>query len=200
MYCFPPGGVRFAHQKPEKLRRFNAVQLTLRVRYAETDQMGMVHHSNYLIWFEAARSEFCRQFGIDYRQMEIDGLFLPVAEAQCRYIGPAFYEDEIVIKTWVIELKRSVLQNWIRSAEGGRSACGPARPFRYWCASPITDHLLISTGRSLRGLREVIAHPHATRIDQVFPASDLCPATDPVRGIYLENSPPNASSSRLANL
>ena len=70
----------------------------------------MVHHSNYLIWFEAARSEFCRVNGIDYRQMEKDGLFLPVAEARCRYISPAFYEDEIVIKTWVIELKRSLLR------------------------------------------------------------------------------------------
>lgn len=72
--------------------------------------MGMVHHSNYLIWFEAARSEFCRAHGIDYRQMEMDGLFLPVAEAHCRYISPAFYEDEIIIKTWVIELKRSILR------------------------------------------------------------------------------------------
>ena len=80
------------------------------MRYAETDQMGMVHHSNYLIWFEAARSEFCRVHGINYRQMEIDGLFLPVAEAHCRYIRPAFYEDEIIIKTWVLDLKRSLLR------------------------------------------------------------------------------------------
>jgi acyl-CoA thioester hydrolase len=72
--------------------------------------MGMVHHSNYLIWFEAARSEFCREHGIDYRKMEKDGLFLPVAEAHCRYISPAHYEDEVVIKTWVLELKRSLLR------------------------------------------------------------------------------------------
>jgi acyl-CoA thioester hydrolase len=88
----------------------SAVELKLRVRYAETDQMGMVHHANYLIWFEASRSEFCRVHGIDYRQMEADGLFLPVAEAHCRYISPAFYEDEIVVKTWVIELKRCLLR------------------------------------------------------------------------------------------
>ncbi len=70
----------------------------------------MVHHSNYLIWFEAARSEFCRVNGIDYRQMEKDGLFLPLAESHCRYMSPAFYEDEVVIRTWVLELKRSLLR------------------------------------------------------------------------------------------
>ncbi len=71
--------------------------------------MGVVHHANYLVWFEAARSEFCRAKGIDYKQMEADGLILPMAESHCRYLKPAFYEDELTIKTWVISLKRSVL-------------------------------------------------------------------------------------------
>ena len=84
--------------------------MPLRVRYAETDQMGIVHHANYLVWFEASRSEFCRVHGIDYKQMERDGMMLPLAEAHCQYVSPAFYEDEVIIKTWVISLKRSILR------------------------------------------------------------------------------------------
>jgi acyl-CoA thioester hydrolase len=88
----------------------HAVHLNVRVRYAETDQMGMVHHTNYLIWFEAARGEFCRKHGIDYRQMELEGLILPLAEVHCRYISPAFYDDVVTIRIWVIDLKRSLLR------------------------------------------------------------------------------------------
>src|SRR5579871_4418308 len=86
------------------------VGITVRVRYAETDQMGMVHHANYLIWFEAARSAFCRECGIDYGQMERDGMILPLVEAHCRYIRPALYEDEVTLRTWVIALRRSLLR------------------------------------------------------------------------------------------
>ena len=88
----------------------NAVETTLRVRYAETDQMQMVHHANYLVWFECARSEFCRQRGIDYGQMERDGLILPLMEAHCRYLRPARYDDEITLRVWVVELRRSLLR------------------------------------------------------------------------------------------
>ena len=56
------------------------MEMPLRVRYAETDQMGIVHHANYLVWFEASRSEYCRVHGINYRQMEKDGMMLPLAE------------------------------------------------------------------------------------------------------------------------
>jgi acyl-CoA thioester hydrolase len=84
--------------------------MPLRVRYAETDQMGIVHHANYLVWFEASRSEYCRVHGIDYRQMERDGMMLPLVEAHCQYVSPAFYEDEVVVKSWVISLKRSILR------------------------------------------------------------------------------------------
>jgi acyl-CoA thioester hydrolase len=88
----------------------NGVTLTLRVRYAETDQMGVVHHANYLVWFEAARSEFCRVRGIDYSQMERDGLIMPLVEAHVRYSRPAFYEDLITVHVKVLELKRSLLR------------------------------------------------------------------------------------------
>jgi acyl-CoA thioester hydrolase len=80
------------------------------VRYFETDQMGIVHHANYAVWFEAARSEYCRVHGIDYRGMEADGLALPVVEIQIRYFGSARYEDEINIRASVVECRRSLLR------------------------------------------------------------------------------------------
>jgi acyl-CoA thioester hydrolase len=74
----------------------------LRVRYAETDQMGVVYYSNYLIWMEIGRVEWCRQRGSSYREMERDsGILLAVAECTCRYHAAARYDDEIVVKTWI---------------------------------------------------------------------------------------------------
>ncbi len=73
-----------------------------RVRYAETDQMGVVYYSNYLVWMEIGRVEWCKQQGCSYREMEgEDGILLAVAECQCRYLAPARFDDEIVVKTWV---------------------------------------------------------------------------------------------------
>ncbi|GIU75906.1 MAG: acyl-CoA thioester hydrolase [Bryobacteraceae bacterium] len=73
-----------------------------RVRYAETDQMGIVHHANYLVWMEVARTELCRLRGISYREMEErSGLHLVVAEVRCRYVQPARYDDEIVASAWI---------------------------------------------------------------------------------------------------
>lgn len=72
----------------------------VRVRYAETDQMGVVYHANYIVWMEVGRVEFCRAAGLSYRDMERDGeLHLAVIEANCRYIAPARYDDEIEIET-----------------------------------------------------------------------------------------------------
>ncbi len=74
----------------------------LHVRYAETDQMGVVYYSNYLVWMEVGRVEMCKACGFNYRNMEIeDGIFLAVAEANCRYKSPARFDDEVIIKTWI---------------------------------------------------------------------------------------------------
>jgi len=73
----------------------------LTVRYAETDQMGIVHHSNYPVWFEAARTDFIRKVGISYSEIESKGLLLPVIELNCCYKGSARYEDNIVVKTHI---------------------------------------------------------------------------------------------------
>ena len=72
----------------------------LRVRYAETDQMGVVYYANYFVWMEVARAELCRANGIRYRDMESEGgILLAVAEAGCRYRAPARYDEEVVIRT-----------------------------------------------------------------------------------------------------
>ncbi|MGA8618854.1 MAG: thioesterase family protein [Candidatus Sulfotelmatobacter sp.] len=82
----------------------------LRVRYAETDQMGVVYHSNHFIWFEVGRVELLRQLGFSYRDMESkDGRFIAVAEAKCRYRAPAHYDEEIVVRTQLLNVRESVV-------------------------------------------------------------------------------------------
>jgi len=88
-----------------------SVVTELRVRYAETDQMGVVYYANYLVWFEIGRVEFMRSLGFDYKQMEVeDGCILPVIEATCRYKAPARYDDVILIDCWPVLLRGSVLK------------------------------------------------------------------------------------------
>jgi acyl-CoA thioester hydrolase len=72
---------------------------TLRVRYAETDKMGVVYYANYLVWFEVARADLLRSLGWTYREMETAGVSLPVIEAHCNYQRPARYDDEIEVRT-----------------------------------------------------------------------------------------------------
>jgi acyl-CoA thioester hydrolase len=75
----------------------------LRVRYQETDQMGVVYHANYLNWFEITRTEWIRELGIPYSQMEEKGLLLPVTEVQLKYIQPARYDDLIEVHLRMID-------------------------------------------------------------------------------------------------
>ena len=72
---------------------------TIRVRYADTDQMGVVYYANYFVWFEVARTDLLRSLGWSYREMERDGVMLPVVEAQCAYRRPARYDDEVEVRT-----------------------------------------------------------------------------------------------------
>jgi acyl-CoA thioester hydrolase len=81
-----------------------AQETRVRVRYAETDQMGVVYHANYLVWMEVGRVEYWRASGLRYRDMEReDGILLVVAEANCRYQAPAFYDEEVLIRTTLAE-------------------------------------------------------------------------------------------------
>jgi acyl-CoA thioester hydrolase len=82
----------------------------LRVRYAETDKMGVVYHSNYIIWFEVGRVEMLRSFGFTYKEMEsADDTHLPVVEARCRYKAPALYDDEILVRTHLRNVRDSLI-------------------------------------------------------------------------------------------
>src|SRR6266550_4265621 len=82
----------------------------LRVRYSETDKMGIVYYANYLVWFEIGRTEYCRARGFSYRDMEASDGFLVVAESYCRYKAPAYYDDELLIRTHITELRRRSLR------------------------------------------------------------------------------------------
>ena len=84
--------------------------VTIRVRYAETDQMGVVYHSNYLIWFEVGRVELMRALGFDYKLMEIhDDIFIVVADVHCRYHHSARYDEVLRIRTRIAESKNRVV-------------------------------------------------------------------------------------------
>src|ERR1700683_3969526 len=82
----------------------------IRVRYAETDQMGFVYYGNYYTWFEVGRVELCRALGFSYRQMEKeDDSFIVVAESKCRYRRPAKFDDQLRVRTHVAELQRRTI-------------------------------------------------------------------------------------------
>jgi len=83
----------------------------VRVRYAETDQMGVVYHANYLVWFEVGRVELMRQQGLNYKQLEADeGCFIVVAEVSARYKAPARYDDELIVETTVRSVRGPVIR------------------------------------------------------------------------------------------
>jgi acyl-CoA thioester hydrolase len=95
----------------------------VRVRYAETDQMGIVYHSNYLIWMEVGRVEYCRAKGIRYRDMESQaGILLVVAEANCRYSSPAQFDEQVLVRTRIAEASPRMVrfEYEMRSAEDAR--------------------------------------------------------------------------------
>jgi len=86
-------------------------ETTIRVRYAETDQMGVVYHANYFIWFEVGRVELFRQMGFNYRDLEEqEQCYMAVAEARCRFKAPARYDDEVRIRTSLKHMRNSFIQ------------------------------------------------------------------------------------------
>ena len=93
----------------------------VRVRYAETDQQGVAYHANYLVWMEVARTELLAAAGFPYRHLEEKGVFFAVAEAKCRYVGAARYDDEVEISTSVRNLKSRTVVFIYDLAVRGRS-------------------------------------------------------------------------------
>ena len=133
--------------------------ITVRVNYSETDQMGVVYHANYLIWFDRARTELMRETGLTYRALEEQGVYLAVSEIKVRYRAPARYDDLLRIRCWVRELvSRRVT-------------------FGYAVEQTESDALLATGETALISL----THQHTlTRIPQHVCAL-LTPISDPVR-------------------
>ena len=121
-------------------------ETTVRVRYAETDQMGVVYHANYFIWFEVGRVELLREIGFSYRDMEQnDQCFIAVVEARCRFKAPAHYDDEIRIRTSLKHVRNSFIQfeyQAVRVADGALLAEGD------------TMHIVTDAGMNKRALPE----------------------------------------------
>jgi acyl-CoA thioester hydrolase len=97
-------------------------EVKIRVRYAETDQMGVVYHSNHFVWFEVGRVEFFRQLGFSYKDMEQqDGCHIAVVDARCRYKAPARYDDEVVVRTQLKNARESMVHfgyELVRASDG----------------------------------------------------------------------------------
>jgi len=100
----------------------------VRVRYAETDQMGIVYHANYLVWMEIARTEICAAMGFRYKDLESDGVLMAVTEAHCRYLSAAKYDDEISVTAILTEANRRFFAfDYEISCEGRKVASGQTR-------------------------------------------------------------------------
>ncbi|CAN5628187.1 thioesterase family protein [soil metagenome] len=133
----------------------------IRVRYAETDQMGIVHHSNYLVWFEAGRSDLCRARGFSYKEMEEqDNALMVVAETYCRYKSPAYYEDVLTIRTKVIEMRSRSLRFYYevyRAADDTLIAEGE------------TLHVITDKDKKVRSLPETLRKRFIDEPEHPFP-------------------------------
>jgi acyl-CoA thioester hydrolase len=143
----------------------------VRVRYAETDQMGVVYHANYLIWFEVGRVEMLRQMGFAYRDMEQnDGCFIAVADVRCRYKAPARYDDEIIVRTHLKNVRESVVQfgyELVRVADGVALAEGET-------THVVTDAAMKKSPlpeKYLKLFREAVAPPSRQPDRQAEPAT-----------------------------
>ena len=114
--------------QPEVKPATQVFEAQVRVRYAETDQMGVVYHSNYIVWFEVGRVEMLRQLGFTYRDMEQhDDTHIAVADVRCRFKCPARYDDVITIRTRLLNVRDTLLHfgyELVRAGDGALLAAG----------------------------------------------------------------------------
>ena len=124
------------------------VETELRVRYSETDRMGIVYHGAYVAWFEVGRTEFCRAAGFPYRRMEDDGLWILVTRVECVYRRPARYDDRIIVRARMTELGSRGLAFAYEVVNEGREKV----------ADGASRHVFADTnGRPARAPAEVVA-------------------------------------------
>ncbi|WP_439621498.1 acyl-CoA thioesterase [Gemmata sp.] len=99
-------------------------EIQIRVRYAETDRMGLLHHANYLVYFEQARTELLRDTGVSYKDLEDKGFFLVVAKVEIKYRSPAHYDDVLTVRTTVVRTSPVRLEHQYQVfREGGTLVC-----------------------------------------------------------------------------
>jgi len=98
----------------------NTRSTDIRVRYQETDNMGVVYYANYLVWFEVARTEYLRSMGLVYRKLEDKGIYLMVASVSCKYKSPAKYDETVTIETWIEDIKNTSLRFVYKLSVGER--------------------------------------------------------------------------------
>ncbi len=126
----------------------------LRVRYAETDQMGVVYHANYLVWFEVGRVELLRELGFTYQQMEAEeGCVMPVVEVTCRYRSPARYDEELELETHLLAMRGPVLKFAYKLRRCGALGPGSATLL----AEAVTTHIVVDRELRRRPLPEAYA-------------------------------------------
>ena len=121
----------------------------IRVRYGDTDQMGMAYYGHYLRWFEIGRAEMMRSLGSSYRSIEEQGIRLPVVEARCRYLKPARYDDQIAIETGVLDVGRASVRFGYRIVD---------EPTGTPIAHGMTEHCFLGEGgRPVRAPEDLMA-------------------------------------------
>ena len=123
--------------------------ITVRVRYGETDKMGVVYHANYFVWFEMARVELFRDLGFSYKEMEADNCHLPVVEATCRYRAPAHYDETLTVETRVALLRHSLFKFSYRLTRDTGDDLPPVL-----LAEAETTHILVDGEMKMRRLPE----------------------------------------------
>ena len=132
------------------------------VRYYETDQMGIVHNANYLVWFEVGRSELCRAKGFSYKEMEEEEeALMVVAESYCRYKSPAYYEDVLTIRTKVGEVRSRSLRFYYEVHRASDDML---------IAEGETLHVVTDKDKKVRQLPEIYRNRLLDKHEQAFPA------------------------------
>src|SRR5450432_3464967 len=119
--------------------------ITVRVRYGETDKMGVVYHANYFAWFEMARVELLREAGFSYKEMEADNCYLPVVEVGCRYRAPAHYDDTLTVATRVSLVRNSLFKFSYRLTREAGEGLPPVL-----LAEAETTHILVDREMKMR--------------------------------------------------
>ena len=136
-----------------------------RVRYAETDQMGIAHHSNYFVWFEAGRSDYCRDLGLPYGEWEKNGVFMPVVEVHCRYKSSLLYDELVTLEVFPTEWRGATMTFSYRllHADGKLAAEG-------WTKHAFAD----ARGRLIRHDNDFIV-----RLKDLMLSDQMTPAAQP---------------------